>query len=314
MSARRPVVVTGGAGFIGSHVVDRLLADGDPVVVLDDLSSGAAANLPPEVALESIDLAAPATIALLTRLRPAAVVHAAAQPSVVASLRDPVADARTNILGSLQVLTGIRAASCRRLIYVTSGGAMYGEGRPDGHAHREDDPVAPASPYGLSKWTVEAYLRILQEPGTWTALRLANVYGPRQRSDQEGGVVSIFADRMRQGAPVEIYGDGQQTRDFVHVADVVEAIVLALHAGSGPLNIGTGVAVSINELFAAMAALTGYDRPPVWRPERPGDLRHSHLDPARAASQLGWRPRVALRDGLHRMLEGTRPPDRQEAS
>ena len=300
-SADRPILVTGGAGFIGSHVVDRLLADGRPVVVVDNLSTGSAANLPSAAACEAFDLAAEAAAERIAGLRPRAIIHCAAQTSVSASVREPVADARANILGSLNAITGALAGGCDRFVYVTTGGAIYGEeaGRP----HSEADVAAPKSPYGLSKWTVEEYLRILAgDRLAWSALRLANVYGPRQRSDGEGGVVSIFGERMLHDEPVHIHGDGQQTRDFVFVADVVEAIVLALDAGGGPVNIGTGQATTVNELFTTMAALAGYRRPPVHGEPRPGDLVHSRLDPSRAAAVLGWRPAVDLESGLRRTL------------
>jgi UDP-glucose 4-epimerase len=293
-----PVVVTGGAGFIGSHVVDRLGDEGRRVIVIDDLSSGAAANLQPGTDLEQLDLTAPQAASRIARLRPAAVVHCAAQASVTESFRDPARDAAVNILGGLNALRGALDGGSNRFVYVTTGGALYG------HAaslpSSEGDPIAPLSPYGLSKWIMERYLAILAgDRLSWVALRLGNVYGPRQRSDGEAGVVAIFADRMRRGAPVNIEGDGEQTRDFVFVGDVCDAIMRALdHRGTDTLNIGTGRATSINELFEQLSAIAGYGSKPTHVPARPGDVRDSVLDVRRAESVLGWTPRTDLAMGL----------------
>lgn len=295
---RSPILVTGGAGFIGSHIVDRLLAEGERVVVVDDLSTGSAANLAAETRLEQLDISAPETVALIGRLRPSAIVHAAAQASVTASLRDPVADARVNILGTLNVLQGGLATETSRFVYVTTGGALYGD--PASLPVAEDAPIEPLSPYGLSKWAAERYLNILAGGRmSWLALRLGNVFGPRQGTSGEAGVVAIFADSMRRQGEITIDGDGEQTRDFVFVADVAEAALLALRAElSGSLNVATGTGTSINELFEELAGIAGYTRPPFRGPPRPADVRHSVLDVRRAASRLGWEPRTPLRDGL----------------
>jgi len=292
------VVVTGGAGFIGSHVVDRLLGEGRRVVVIDDLSTGATTNLPPGTDLEQLDLARPQAASWIARLRPSAVVHCAAQASVTESVRDPARDAAVNILGGLNALRGALDGGSNRFVYVTTGGALYG------HAaslpSSEGDPIAPLSPYGLSKWIMERYLAILAgDRLSWVSLRLGNVYGPRQRSDGEAGVVAIFADRMRRGAPVTIEGDGEQTRDFVFVADVRDAIVSALdHEATDSLNIGTGRPTSVNELFEQLAAIAGYHLEPAHGAARPGDVRDSVLDVRRAEAVLGWTPRTPLADGL----------------
>jgi UDP-glucose 4-epimerase len=292
------IVVTGGAGFIGSHVVDRLVGEGRRVVVIDDLSTGAATNLQPGTDLEQLDLARPEAASRIARLRPAAVVHCAAQASVTESFRDPARDAAVNILGGLNALRGALEGRGKRFVYVTTGGALYG------HAaslpSSEGDPIAPLSPYGLSKWIMERYLAVLAgDRLPWVALRLGNVYGPRQRSDGEAGVVAIFADRMRRGAPITIDGDGEQTRDFVFVADVRDAIVTALdHEAIDSVNIGTGRPTSVNELFGQLAAISGYDLEPTHGAARPGDVRHSVLDVSRAEAVLGWAPRTNLADGL----------------
>jgi UDP-glucose 4-epimerase len=299
------VIVTGGAGFIGSHVVDRLLVEGRRVVVVDDLSTGVAANLEPGVDLEQLDLASPEAASRIARLRPSAVVHCAAQASVTESFRDPARDAAVNIIGGLNALRGALDGGSNRFVYVTTGGALYG------HAAQlpssEGDPIAPLSPYGLSKWIMERYLAVLAADRLpWIALRLGNVYGPRQRSDGEAGVVAIFADQMRRGAAVTVEGDGEQTRDFVFVGDVGDAIVTALgHRETDSLNIGTGRGTSVNELFGQLSAIAGYRQEPTHVGARPGDVRHSVLDVRRAEAVLGWTPRTALGDGLRATYLGT---------
>lgn len=304
------VVVTGGAGFIGSHVVDRLVERGDDVVVVDDLSNGRPANLPPTVRLVEQDISAPDTARTVADLRPELIVHAAAQASVAVSTSSPVRDAEVNVVGTLRVLEAARAAATRRFVYVNTGGALYGD---VDHPCREDEPISPISPYGLSKWTAERYLDTFTPPGmTLAVLRLANVYGPRQRDDGEAGVVSIFLSRMLDGAPIEIHGDGEQTRDFVYVGDVADAIVRAAEIDRRVIvNLGTGRAVSINELFASMARLTGHAAAPIHTARRSGDVRHSVLDVAAARRELGWSPRIGLEEGLRRTLasrEAATPP------
>lgn len=292
------VIVTGGAGFIGSHVVDRLTGEGWRVIVIDDLSTGAAANLQPGTDLEELDLAKPEAISRIARLRPSAVVHCAAQASVTESFRDPARDAEVNVIGGLNALRGALDGGSRRFVYVTTGGALYGQATTLPSA--ETDPIAPLSPYGWSKWILERYLALLAgDRLSWLALRLGNVYGPRQRSGGEAGVVAIFADQMRRGAPVTIEGDGEQTRDFVFVSDVRDAIVSALdHDATDVLNIGTGRATSIKELFQQLAAIAGYTTEPVHGPARAGDVRDSVLDVRRAETVLGWRARTGLGEGL----------------
>jgi len=301
------IVVTGGAGFIGSHVVDRLFEDGRRVIVVDDLSAGTAANLPAATDLEELDLASPDAASRIARLRPAAVVHCAAQASVTESFRDPVRDAEANIIGSLNALRGALDGRARRFVYVTTGGAVYGQAAKLPSA--ESDPIAPLSPYGLSKWIVERYLAILAgDRLPWIALRLGNVYGPRQRAGGEAGVVAIFADQMRRAAPVTIEGDGQQTRDFVFVSDVRDAVASALERpDTDVLNIGTGRGTSINELFERLAAVAGYASAAAHVPARPGDVRDSVLDVRRAEAVLGWTPRTDLGDGLRQTYAALGP-------
>lgn len=291
-------LVTGGAGFIGSHVVDALLGSGHEVAIIDDLSTGSMESLRPGVAFTLLDIAAPETPSVIAAANPDVIIHCAAQASVPGSFEDPGRDARTNVLGTLHVLAGAVLARSQRLVYLTTGGAIYG--RPMQLPCDEDHPVVPLSPYGLSKWAAEEYLRLLASPGmVIVTLRLANVYGPGQRGDGEGGVVATFLSRMSTGSQVEIHGDGEQTRDFVFVVDVAAAVIAAAVAQeSATVNIGTGLGVSVNELFTSLARITGYDRPAVHVAERQGDVRHSRLDSRRARSVLGWQPTTDLAQGL----------------
>jgi UDP-glucose 4-epimerase len=271
------------------------------LLVIDDLSTGRSANLPPDVDLVRHDLAEPGTEALVERFRPDVVVHAAAQVSVSRSTEDPATDARTNVLGTIRVLEGVRMAGTPTVVYVTTGGALYGE--PRYLPCDEDHPIDPVSPYGLSKWVGERYLSLLASSARRMVLRLANVYGPRQNAEGEAGVVSIFATRMIAGRPVVVHGDGEQTRDFVYVEDVVAAVRSAVAAkADATVNIGSGVGTSVLALVAAMRAATGAAEAPTMGPPRAGDVRHSVLDVRRAATELGWQPTTSLADGLARTI------------
>jgi len=291
-------VVTGGAGFVGSHIGDRLIALGYDLLVIDNLASGSYSNIPKAATFEERDVAGQEAERLLARWRGDVVIHCAAQVSVAASVRDPASDARSNVLGTVRTIMGAIEGGCRSFVYVSTGGALYG--KPRYLPCDEDHPIEPLSPYGLSKWAGEHYLNLIAPSTTkHVVLRLANVYGPRQRSDGEGGVVAIFSNRMRQGLSVEILGDGRQTRDFVYVGDVAEAAIAAVNAGrSTVVNVATGRSVSILELFGALAAISGYSKQPEFCPPRPGDIRESHLAIGKAARELGWSPRVGLDDGL----------------
>ena len=297
------VVVTGGAGFIGSHVVESLLRDGHDVSVVDDLSTGQLSNLPPGVPLVRLDISGRRAADVVRGLRPDAVVHGAAQASVAGSARDPVRDAMVNIIGSLNVASGAIAAGAHRFLYLNTGGALYGNARR--WPTPESAAVRPLSPYGLSKWSVEAYLRLLApRPRWWTSLRLANVYGPRQRPDGEAGVVSVFCDRMLSGLPVDIHGDGEQTRDFVYVGDVADAVSKALVAPrTAVVNIGTGTGTSINVLYEAIARQARVRGKTVHTLARQGDVRRSILDPGRASQTIGWIPTTTLDRGLEQTVE-----------
>ncbi len=296
--------MTGGAGFIGSHIANRFIELGYDVLVIDNLTTGSLSNVAPAARFEERDVADPTVERLVAQWRGEVVVHCAAQVSVASSVLDPANDARSNVLGTVGAIRAAAAGGCRSFVYVTTGGALYGE--PRYLPCDEDHPIEPTSPYGLSKWAGERYLDLLS-PRTMkhVALRLANVYGPRQRSDGEGGVVAIFAERMRLRLPVEIFGDGRQTRDFVYVGDVADATVAAANAArSTTVNIATGRAVTVLELFAAIASITGYLEQPRFGASRPGDVRISQLAIGKAALELGWSPKVQLDEGLAATCEG----------
>ncbi len=305
--ADRVALVTGAAGFIGSHLVSRLLEDGFRVVGVDDLSTGSLINLAParqaypgRFEFDRLDVRGGGVAALLQRLRPDVVFHLAAQVDVRVSVDEPVKDADINVLGSVAVIDAAARAGVRKVVYAASIGS-YGE--PDVSELPVDESFdRPAlSPYGVSKRVVLDYLATygalhgLQ----WTALTFANVYGPRQTTVGEGGVVSTFIDRMLAGQPCTIYGDGEQTRDFVYVDDVVHALVLAADRGDGQrFMIGTGQRVPVNRLYAALAAATDYPHEAVRAPARDGEIRHSSVDARKAAHELGWKPWTSLEEGL----------------
>ncbi len=300
------ILITGGAGFIGSHVVDRLLAAGHTVLVVDDLSTGKKENLPRGAELAELDIASPKLFDVAKRFRPEAISHCAAQPSVVVSMAEPERDAQTNILGGLNVFKAAIETRCPQLVYITTGGALYGH--PEYSPSDENHPIRPISPYGLSKWTLECYARIvLPAAAVLKVLRLANIYGPRQDPNGEAGVVAIFGSKMLRGDPVTIYGDGEQTRDFVYVGDVARAHELAL-AARKPLtvNVSAQKATSVNQLFAAMAAESGYGSKPVYAAERPGEIKHVVLANGRALETLGWAPKIGLGEGLKATLDWLR--------
>jgi UDP-glucose 4-epimerase len=309
-------MVTGGAGFIGSTLVDRLLAEGHEVDVVDDFSTGSLANLAEARAaagralnIHHLDITAPGVIDLMVRRRPELVFHLAAQADVRVSVARPAFDAEVNIVGSLHILEGARQAQSARVIFAASGGTLYGEPSGDDLPVRESHPHRPLSPYGVSKKAVLDYLVAYRELHSleFCALALANVYGPRQNPHGEAGVVAIFADRLLRGEPVTIFGDGQQTRDFVYVDDVVDAFVRGASRGGGLVcNVGTGVETSVQELFATMAVQAGVQTPAVTAPARAGELARSSLHIGRAAIQLSWRPWTELADGTRAVLESVR--------
>ncbi|MEA2686014.1 MAG: UDP-glucose 4-epimerase [Actinomycetota bacterium] len=304
------MLVTGGAGFIGSTLVDRLLAEGHSVDVVDDLSSGTLANLADarnssghDLSFHKLDIREPAVAELMARRRPEVVFHLAAQADVRVSVERPVFDAEVNILGTINVLEGARAAGTSKVVLAASGGTLYGE--PDDLPVRESAPQRPLSPYGVSKKAAGDYLAAYRELHgiEFTALALANVYGPRQDPHGEAGVVAIFAGRLLAGEQCTIFGTGEQTRDFVYVDDVVDAFARAATKGSGLLmNIGTGRETSVNRLYQTMADAAGVPAPPYYAPPRTGELARSSLDPGRASIHLGWEPWTTLEAGSTEVL------------
>jgi UDP-glucose 4-epimerase len=306
-------LVTGGAGFIGSTLVDRLLVEGHEVDVIDDFSTGSLSNLADArgsagraLTIHHLDITAPAVVELMTRRRPELVFHLAAQADVRVSVERPAFDAMVNIVGTLHILEGARQAETERVIFAASGGTLYGEPGPEDLPVLEAHPQQPLSPYGVAKKSVLDYLVAYRELHAleFSALALANVYGPRQNPHGEAGVVAIFAERLLRGEPVTVYGDGEQTRDFVYVDDVVDAFVRAATRGGGLVcNVGTGRETSVNELLGTMAAQAGVKAVAVKAPLRPGELLRSSLDVQRAAIQLGWRPWTELADGTNAVLE-----------
>lgn len=302
------VLVTGGAGFVGSHVVDRLVRGGHRVAVVDNLSTGRRTHVPPDVPLHVCDLRSPRLAEVVATEAPEAVVHVAAQAAVSRSVADPVYDASVNVLGTLMLLEACRRAGVHRLVYTSTGGAAYGD--TPVLPTPEDHPTRASSPYGVSKVAAERYLEVWAalHGGRVLSLRLANVYGPRQDPRGEAGVVAIFSHRLLRDEPCVIYGDGEQTRDYVFVEDVAEAVERALGRPevTGVLNVGTGVETSVNELYRRLARAAGVARPPVYAPPRPGEQRRSVLDPSRAKAQLGWAAGTPLDEGLARTLAAFR--------
>jgi UDP-glucose 4-epimerase len=295
------VVVTGGAGFIGTHTVRRLVEQGDLVLVVDDMRHACGQPVPASVELTPAEISSAAASGAIASFRPDAILHLAAQGGVSRSVRDPAGDAQINVVGTVAMLKAAVDSGCRRFIFASSGGAIYGRARrlPSSERSRPE----PLSPYGAAKLAGEAYLGMFSRTfGLRTlALRYSNVYGPFQDGTGEAGVVAITCERLLNGSPPEIRGDGQQTRDFVFVEDVAAANLQAL-AGSvqGSLNIGTGQPTSVRTVVESLAKVAGYGGPLDYVEGRPGEVRATALDARRAGQQLHWSPRVELDDGLRR--------------
>jgi UDP-glucose 4-epimerase len=294
------ILVTGGAGFIGSHVVDRCVAAGHEVAVVDNLATGSRERVNPRATLHVTDVRDPELADVFRAERPSVVIHHAAQAEVRRSVEDPKFDADVNVLGAVNLFECCRRFDVARVIYASSGGAAYGD--TDVLPTPEDHVARPASPYGVSKLTAELYL------GCWSQMygiqalvfRYANVYGPRQSPAGEAGVVAIFAHRLLSGEHVVINGDGLQTRDYVYVGDIADANIAGLERpdATGVVNLGTGIETSVVELYDRLRAVAGVDLPPRHGPAKLGEQRRSVLDISRAHAVLGWRPRVSLDDGL----------------
>ncbi len=306
-------LVTGGAGFIGSNLVDRLLAEGHAVEVVDNLSSGRLANLADaradrdhEFSFHQMDICDPAVSELIERRRPDVIFHLAAQIDVRVSVQDPALDARINVLGTLNVLEGARRSGARKVVFASSGGTIYGVVDPEDLPVTEAHSQHPVAPYGVSKKVATDYLHAYRELHQleYTSLALANVYGPRQDPHGEAGVVAIFAGRLLKGEPCTIFGDGAQTRDYVYVDDVVDAFVRAAERGSGlTCNIGTGIETSVTELYRTMADNAGVAADAEHAPARHGELARSCLDAGRAGLHLGWKPFTDLSTGTAAVLD-----------
>ena len=303
-------LVTGGAGFIGSAVVDRLVRDGHEVMVVDDLSTGRLENLADAFAsgrvhLAEVDLAGPDLAGVVAEARPEVVHHLAAQIDVRRSVADPLHDARVNVLGTIALAKAALDAGCRRLVFASSGGTVYGEPEPSALPIDERHPAGVTNPYGVAKRSAEDYLASFAdlhglEP---VSLRLGNVYGPRQDPHGEAGVVAIFCNRLLADEPVTVFGDGRQTRDYVYVEDVVDAFVAAGEHPDAPgarLNVATGVETSVLELYAQLREIAGFGGEPTFAPPRPGELGRIALDCSEAARVLDWTPKADLADGLAR--------------
>jgi len=295
------ILVTGGAGFIGSHVVDAYVSAGHEVAVIDNLSSGQSGNVNPAAQMNRLDIRDQEGVAAtIASFKPEIVNHHAAQSEVPKSVADPMYDASVNIVGGLNILKASVDHGVKKLIFSSTGGALYGE--PDVVPADEDHPVRPLSPYGTSKYSFEQYLGTFMRTFglEYTVLRYANIYGPRQDfMAEEGRVIAIFASRMLAGKAVTIDGDGEQSRDMLHVADVATANIHALDRGAGGVyHVSTGIPVTINDLFRKLALLTDYKLAPNYGPARKGDVYRIALDNSRARRDLGWEPRMQLEEGL----------------
>jgi UDP-glucose 4-epimerase len=298
------VLVTGGAGFIGSHLSDAFLDAGHEVLVLDDLSSGKRDQVRPTAKLVELDIRAPGVREVFASFRPDVLCHHAAQMDVRKSVADPAFDADVNIVGTLKLLELCREYGTKRVLFASTGGAIYGE--QDVHPASEEHPTRPVSPYGVAKLSVEGYLHFyaVEYGFAATCLRYANVYGPRQNPHGEAGVVAIFSQKLLSGNTPVIYGVGAQTRDFVYVGDVVQANILALEKGlTGSYNVGTGIETSVNELYEAIRAAVREDRQAERAPARPGEQLRSSLDASKLARAAGWRPTTTITDGIARTVD-----------
>lgn len=294
------ILVTGGAGFIGSNVADRFVADGHEVAVLDNLSSGFREFVPARARFYEADVTDAAALErCFAEFRPEVVDHHAAQIDVRKSVTDPVFDASVNILGGLRLLEACTRHKVRKFVYASTGGALYGEGRQ--LPATEEHPVNPEAPYGVSKHTLEHYLYLwkLLHGLDYTVLRYPNVYGPRQNPHGEAGVNAIFIGLMLEGKRPRIFGTGEQVRDYLYVADVVEGNVMALEGASGEmLNLGTGVGTSVLDIVRGLNAILGTRIEPLFEEARAGEIQRIYLDASRAKHVLGWTPRTSFAEGL----------------
>jgi len=298
------ILVTGGAGFVGSHVVDRLLEDGHAVEVIDNLSTGRRERIHPHARLHVCDLRDARLVEVIATTRPDVVVHVAAQAAISRSVIDPRFDASINVLGTIALLEACRLTGVRRIIYTSTGGAGYGD--TDVLPTPEDHPLRPSSPYGVSKTAAERYVDCWAglTGGRALTLRLANVFGPRQDPAGEAGVVAIFTSRLLAGDPCIVTGDGEQTRDYIYVLDVADAVSRAVVSPDavGVMNIGTGIEKTVNDIYRELAQLTGVTVPAEHGPARPGEQRRSVLDATRAKKRLGWSAATPFGESLRQTV------------
>jgi UDP-glucose 4-epimerase len=306
------IAVTGGAGFIGSHISDALIAQGHEVHIIDDLSGGFRHNLNPKAVFHHTDIRDESIPALFEKERFEVLYHLAAQMDVRKSVADPQFDAKVNVLGFLNLLEAGRKNGLTRVILSSTGGAIYGE--PDYTPQDENHTERPMSPYGITKLVSEHYLRFynLVYDLQWISLRYANVYGPRQNAHGEAGVVAIFTERMLRGQNCFINGDGLQTRDYVHVADVVQANLLALkHTSNGIFNVGTGIETNVVELFRHLKKFTGSDTPETHAAGKPGEQLRSVVGTAKIEKEMGWKRKYSIEEGLRETVEWFKTREKQ---
>jgi UDP-glucose 4-epimerase len=297
-------LVTGGAGFIASNIVDRLIDEGHQVVVIDDLSTGKEENLNPRAKFYKMDICSPELASVFEAEKPDYVDHHAAQISVVRALREPVLDAQLNIMGSLNLIQLCHEHGVKKIVYASTGGAIYGE--PEYLPADENHPVNPLTPYGISKHTVEHYLYLYGANYglDYTVLRYANVYGPRQDPHGEAGVVAIFTQKMLNGEQPTIFGDGTATRDYVYIDDIVEANILALDKGSREIyNVASGKETSVNEIFEHLKTESGFPKDVIHGDERTGEVYRIFLTNDKIKAEIGWTPKVEMSEGMRRTVE-----------
>jgi len=309
------ILVTGGAGFIGSNLVDALIGTDHDVVVVDNLSSGLRKNLNPKAKFYEMDIRDKKLSEVFEREKPDTVDHHAAQIDVRKSGEDPIADAEANILGSLNVITNCVRFGVKRVVYASTGGAIYGD--PQYLPANENHPINPISQYGVSKHTVEHYLHLYSVVNglNYVILRYSNVFGPRQNPYGEAGVVAIFAIQMLTGKQPTIFGPGDKTRDYAHVSDIVKANIVALDKGKNAIyNIGTGVETSDQEIFDTLASVLGYKGKPIYAPVRKGEVYRIALDCSKARKELGWSPKLSLKEGIALTAEYYRKLARESKS
>lgn len=317
MAESRRALVTGGAGFIGSHLVDRLISEGYRVAIVDDLTAGKIQNLNPAAIFYHVDITHTGVEEILVREQPDLIFHLAARVSVTSSAQNPVDNAEVNIVGTLKLLEAARKIGLEKIIFASTGGAIYGD--PEENPCDEKTPIEPVSPYGLSKHVGEQYIDLFHRLYrlNYTNLRYGNVYGPRQDAFGEAGVIPIFIQAMLNGERPRIYGDGDQERDFIYVDDVVEANIKAIHGGHNrTMNIGTGIGTSVNRLYEILKENLAFHHDAEQRPRRHGDVHKIFLDCREALEHLGWSPSTSLEEGLRKTVEyysGEVVPSRRSA-